>query len=177
VNGRRRAKLNAITLDELLAGLDAETLAAIQVVSPAGLLDQVSAAAADTIHLMEKSLDKPGGAMPIAPHQLDAWIRLGILDTFAQWFNGTGRTCLHSSNPRRPQSVWSAAWRPNLVVCTHCVGLLRLRGDAGYTCDACGRVCAGPEHGDPIHTVAVVLGALSYQAGCCRDCLPEAVAA
>ncbi|SCL20480.1 hypothetical protein [Micromonospora inyonensis] len=79
--------------------------------------------------------------------------------------------------PTRPAPaapVVAAAWKPGLIVCHACTYLTALpRGsDRDRTCDACGRVCAGVEHGDGIHPGMVQLGPLVYQYGVCGDCKP-----
>ena len=114
----------------------------------------------------------PGASQPTPLADIDEWLRLGLLDSYCRWADGTARTCLHAPDPRRPQPVWSAAWKPGLIVCTACLALLRLRGEADRRCDCCGRVCAGIEHNDGIYTMTVWLGALAYQAGACKDCRP-----
>ena len=112
----------------------------------------------------------------LPPSGVDDWMRLGLLDTLLAWFAGTGNTCLHMPDPRRPEPVWSCAWKPRLVVCNHCLHLLKTAGDADRTCDCCGHLCAGTDTDDPIYICTVLLSALTYQAGTCRDCLPTTTA-
>ena len=79
---------------------------------------------------------------------------------------------MHDPSWRSPEPVWSAVWRPGLVVCTPCLPLLKVVGEAEKTRDCCGHVCAGADVGDPIVTTTVWCGALASHAGACRDCHP-----
>ena len=79
---------------------------------------------------------------------------------------------MHAPTHRRPEPVFSAAWRPGLVVCTQCLHLLGVTGVADRTCDRCGHVCDGIEAGDPIYSGTVFVGELGYQFGTCGDCRP-----
>jgi hypothetical protein len=98
------------------------------------------------------------------------WMRLGSLDTFLHWVAGEARVCMHAPDPRRPEPVFAAAWKPGLVTCGRCAFLLKAVGDDDRRCDCCGHLCAGVDAGDPICTTTVWLGALAYQAGVCGDC-------
>jgi hypothetical protein len=166
-----RRRLTAVDLDALLATWGPELAAQVEAHTPAGLADQVHAALRASIAAVEAGQDTP--VVGVAPHTVDDWIRLGALDTLVGWIGGSGKTCLHQPHWRRPQPVWSAAWRPGLVVCSNCLHLLQVVGDADRTCDCCGRVCAGDDAGDPIYTTIVWCGALAYQCGTCADCRPD----
>jgi hypothetical protein len=133
-------------------------------------VDQLDAAATQTRDLLAMAL----GETPrmVAPGEIPDWLRLGAVDAYRQWFNGDARTCMHSPREDRPEPVWSCAWKPGLITCTRCTHLLQAVGAKDKTCDACGRVTTGPEHGDGIYVLSTVLGALVHQAGACRDCMP-----
>src|SRR4051794_40271824 len=99
---------------------------------------------------------------------VDEWIRLSVIDTLLLWTHGNAKVCIHAPDPLRPQPVWTAAWRPGLVVCTGCTHLLKAVGDADKTCDCCGHVCAGTDFDDPIYPSTIWRGPLAYQFGTCR---------
>jgi hypothetical protein len=145
-------------------------------VAPTGLVDQADAAALDAHRGMRRAAAAGHyGTDTVAPLDADdlpGWLRLGLLDTAARYATGQARTCRHNPTPGRPQPVMAAAWSPGLVVCTGCTHLLSIRHDAtaDATCDACGRVCAGPEHGDGVWPGMVQLGPLIYQYGTCASC-------
>ncbi|MGO8772063.1 MAG: hypothetical protein ACLQIK_08385 [Mycobacterium sp.] len=160
-----------VPLDELLENLTPEMVAEIHHRAPAGLVDQLAAAHRDSVALIEAIEDRPVRYVPRS--SVDDWLRLGLLDTFLTWVSGNARVCLHAPDFRRPEPVWAAAWKPGLVVCPRCTRQLKVFGDADAACDRCGRVTLGVEHDDGIYTLSVMLGALTYQAGACRDCLPE----
>ncbi len=48
-----------------------------------------------------------------------------------------------------------------------------MHGEADKTCDCCGRIVTGIEHGDGIHTHTVWFGGLAYQAGACKNCYQD----
>jgi hypothetical protein len=162
--------IGALALDDLLAHLTPEVVAAVTTHAPAGFLDQVQAATGESVGMIEAIHGKPVQLVDAA--NVGDWLRLGLLDGFCRWAAGTTRTCMHAPTIRNPQPVWSCAWRPDTVVCTACLPLLRATGVADRTCDFCGQVCDGPAHGDGIHALTIWLGAFAYQAGACRDCVP-----
>ncbi|MFY1589128.1 hypothetical protein ACN267_32250 [Micromonospora sp. WMMD734] len=157
-----------------------ELMAHVRAHTPTGHVDQVDAAADDALRLMTTV-----GRAAYDGHQrhhpttadVPGWLRLGLLDTLTAWVDGQAVTCRHQPTPDRPQPIVAAAWRPRLVVCSRCVHLTALaRGSArDRTCDACGRVCAGVEHGDGVYPGMVQLGPLVYQYGTCDGCRPPAV--
>jgi hypothetical protein len=158
----------AIAFDEILSRLTPELLAEIRRAAPVGFADQLDAATRAGISAVERCEGKPVLAVPRLA--VPDWIRLGLLDTFLRWAAGSARVCMHNPDPRRPEPVFCAAWKPGLVVCGRCTPMLRAIGDADKTCDCCGHVCGGVESDDPIRTVTVWLGGLAYQAGMCADC-------
>jgi hypothetical protein len=160
-----------VPLDELLGRLTPELVAGIHHRAPTGLVDQLDAAARDSVAIIEAAENRPVRYVPRS--SVDDWLRLGLLDTFLTWVSGNARVCMHAPDFRRPEPVWAAAWKPGLVVCTRCIRLLKVFGHADATCDRCGRVTDGVEANDPIYTLSVLLGGLTYQVGACRDCLPE----
>jgi hypothetical protein len=159
---------NAVDLDNLLLHLPPELADTIWATTPTAFADQLHAAAADSRAMMKAV--EPTAARLAAVEDVDDWLRLGLFDAFLQWTNGAAKTCLHAPTPIRPEPVWAAAWKPGLIVCTGCMPLLKVFGDADKRCDRCGHICAGPEAGDGIYTLTVWLGAFAYQAGACTDC-------
>jgi hypothetical protein len=165
--------LTAPALDDLLCQLTAEQKAALNRRANPALVDQLRAAQAESVALMELAENQPGGARALPHADIDEWLRLGLLDTLCKWVKGTARTCMHAPDPRHPQPAWAAAWKPGLIVCTHCLPLLKLFGDKDRTCDLCGRICAGLDHGDGIYTMTVWFGGLAFSAGMCAECRPN----
>jgi hypothetical protein len=155
--------INAVQLDELLA--NREFVDAVRKATESWpVTDQLGAAARHAFDIIAAAGMVNMGAAP-------GWVRLGALDTLVRWADGTARVCLHNPCISRPEPVFSAAYKPGLVVCGECVALLRVRGVEDRTCDSCGRVCQGIEADDPIYPVAVVVGALNFGAGVCGHCL------
>jgi len=169
--------INAVEFDALLGlGLTPEFVAAIKERNTTELTDQMDAAMCESIALMETVEAAHGNRQQVqaaAYTTVDEWIRLGVIDTLLLWIDGRARTCIHAPDPLRPQPVWTAAWKPGLVVCTRCIGLLKAVGVADRTCDCCGHICVGVDSDDPVFTSTVWLGALAYQFGTCRGCVPE----
>ncbi|MBP2370692.1 hypothetical protein [Pseudonocardia parietis] len=166
-----------LALDELLADDDllAAALAEAHRTRTAHD-DQADAAARDAEAFLDRLAPALGGTRSTArPGAIPAWIRLPLLTTFVRWTLGYADTCLHDPNPRRPQLVYSTAWRPDLVTCMTCAGLHLLRpgSDADRTCDRCGRITAGTDH-DGIVPGAVTYGPLAFSWGACTDCRPSA---
>lgn len=166
----RAQRPTAVDLDALMAAITPQMAEQFRHRDVA-FADQLAAAQRDSVALMERAEGTPAHYVPRGA--VDDWLRLGLLDTYLQWVSGDGRTCVHAPDPRRPEVVWSCAWRPGLVVCTHCLPLLRAVGDADKVCDCCGHLCDGLETCDPITTLTVWLGGLAYQAGACRACWPD----
>lgn len=108
----------------------------------------------------------------LMPSEHPDWIRLGLLTALMTWCAGKADTCVHVPDPRRPQPVAAAAWKPGLVVCSRCSHLTSLpRGSVrDRTCDSCGTV-TGSAHGERgIWPVTVSQGSFMYMAGVCVDC-------
>lgn len=150
---------------------------ALRSVAPVHVVDQADAAAADALRLVSTLGTTVLGAeqtTPITAGGTPGWLRLGLLDALTAWVDGRASTCRHNPHPSRPTPVVAAAWRADLVVCAPCAYLVALpRGsDRDRTCDACGRVCAGVEHGDGIWPGMLQLGPLVYQYGTCTGCRP-----
>lgn len=139
---------------------------------PVGLMDQADSAASDAHRLLTTIAGyvgvNEGRAMPAA--EVPDWLRLGLLDAFTGYANGTARSCRHSPDPWRPAPVVAAAWMPSLITCSDCVHLFALTPGSvkDQTCDACGRRCDD----GPIHPGAAQLGPLLYRYGTCIDCRP-----
>lgn len=164
-------RLTAPQLDDLLAALTPQQAAAIKQHIPIAWTDQIRAAQQDAVALIETIEQTP--VRHLRTSDVDEWLRLGLLDTLLTWINGNARTCIHMPDPYSPESVWSCAWKPGLVVCTHCLHLFKLAGDADKVCDCCGRIVAGIENDDGIFSLTVWIGALAYQAGACKDCYQD----
>jgi hypothetical protein len=169
--------MNVAELDDLLCNLTAAEAGAVRCAAEAGFVDQMDAAQRDALAIAVAAIQPRAGLVQhVAPAEIDGWLRLGAVATLAQWFCGRGRTCVHSPDPRLPAPVFSCAWKPGLVVCARCLALLAAPRRVDNVCDRCGRPCAGVESGDAIVPLAVVVGALTYQAGACGECVPELVA-
>ncbi len=153
-----------------------QTITEINRYAPTALADQGRAAADDALHFLK--LEAPFLRAPVSEvdiAELPEWLRLDLLTTWTGWTAGTGRTCMHSPHPDRPEPVFAAAWRPGLVACARCVHLTVLaRGSrADRTCDRCGYVVAGIEHGEGIHPGRVTFGPIVFAYGTCPDCRPD----
>lgn len=161
--------INALQLDEFVS-LPPEFRGQIEAEVPAWYKDQMGAASSDTEELTAWITKGKGQNCEVNFSDIDDWMRLGLLDTMAQWLNGKARTCIHDPNPMRPEPVLMAAWKPGLVVCVSCSPLLKIFGDADKTCDCCGHICAGPENNDSMRVMTLRNGAVIYQAGVCQGC-------
>jgi hypothetical protein len=168
-------KINAVEFDELLSKLTYESLAPLRDAVPTALHDQIEAAQTQALSTVEAVAEQTGQTMGYLPtRDVDEWLRLGLLDTFVAWVQGDATTCRHAPALTSPQPVWSCAWHPRLVVCGWCLPLLSAADEiADATCERCGYVTTGVDAGDPIYTLTVVAGVLTYQAGTCTDCLPR----
>lgn len=166
----------ALAFDELLCDPDLAPIAAqLRDRVPTALLDQCDAAAAHVhanLDTAARGWGVDGQVGYTAPSDVPGWVRLGALTTLAGWLTGRASTCLHAPHPTRPQPLAAAAWKPGLIVCGRCTHLLTLprRSTADRTCDGCGHVVTGVEHHDGIRPTLIVVGALSYLFGTCRDC-------
>lgn len=170
---------HALALEQLmLHPRYGELIAHLRAATPVNVVDQLDAATDDAHQFMTAVAHAALGESD--PRATDAaavpgWIRLPLLDTLTTWMDGQARTCRHQPHPDRPQPVVAAAWRPGLVVCAGCAYLTALPRNSkrDRTCDRCGRVCAGLEHGDGIYPGLIQLGPLVYQYGTCAGCRPE----
>lgn len=168
-------RINAVQLDEFLSELTTPGAVEVCVAAvPTALHDQIDAAAEHAIATVEAVAERTGQVMGYVPRsEVDEWLRLGLLDTFCAWVQGDATTCRHEPTLASPQPIWSCAWKPRLVVCGRCIPLLSLADEiADATCDRCGHVTNGVDAGDPIYTLTVVGGLVTFQAGVCTDCLP-----
>lgn len=167
-----------IELDALLTSLTDENARALRAAAPTAMRDQLDAASRDARAVAELAMTMTGGIERNEdrhPAATPEWLRLGAFHALVEFLTGAGRTCLHDPRPRNPQPLFSAAWKPGLVVCAGCTHLFAVKGEASKLCDGCGHVCAGPEHGDGIYEVTVMAGPLGYCAGLCTDCYADAV--
>lgn len=167
-----------LTLNDVLADetLLAAATATADLLVPVGHRDQTDAAATDTRDQLDMLAQVAGSAVTSAhPANLPEWLRLPLLDTIVRWHTGRARTCMHNPHPSRPQPIYAAAWSPGLVVCNQCPHLVdpRPRSVKDRTCDRCGHITTGPEHGDGIHPCAVAYGPLLYAWGTCTGCHTE----
>jgi hypothetical protein len=116
----------------------------------------------------------------VAPLRSDAplpkWLRISIQETLLTWGAGRGRTCLHDPTMERLVPVFSAAWKPWLVVCPECTHMLTVRGGRGSeednTCDACRRLVSRTGD-DFLQPSMVTVGPLTYMFGACKTCREE----
>jgi hypothetical protein len=164
-------RLTAPQLDDLLTALTPAMAAEIRHLIPTAWADQIRAAQHHSVTLMEAVEKTPVRHLPAS--DVDEWLRLGLLDTLLRWVGGNAKTCIHMPDPYSPESVWSCAWKPGLIVCTHCLHFFNLVGAADTVCDCCGRTVTGLENNDGIFTLTVWIGALAYQAGACKDCYQD----
>lgn len=170
----RNATRTAIRLDDLLCRPELAPLAEkIRARTPRWFADQMTAAARDTVRAAD-ALAESYGTTPgrVYPAELPALLRLGLLQTVAEWITGEARTCLHNPDARHPQPVAAAAWKPGLIVCPPCGFLLSVGHGTvkDRTCGGCGHVCDGLDHGDPIYPSAVTYGPVTYMVGTCTAC-------
>lgn len=168
----------ALALDDLLADPHGRAaLAALNAYAPTWLVDQGDAAAADAYRWLEFEAPLIGGKLGRLDHAaLAGWVRLGVVSTWTAWSLGQGSTCMHAPSVDRPEPVFAAAWRPGLVACARCVHLTVLRpgSPADRTCDACGHVVAGIDHGEGIYPGRLQFGPMLYAYGTCDGCRPLA---
>lgn len=164
----------AIWLDELLCRPElAPLVEKMRARTPQWFIDQADAAARDTVRGADALAESYGTAPGrILPADLPDWLRLGMLQTVAEWITGSARTCLHNPDAWHPQPVAAAAWKPGLIVCAPCGFLLSVGHGTvrDRTCDGCGHVCAGVDKGDPIYPSAVTYGPVTYMVGTCTPC-------
>jgi hypothetical protein len=140
-----------------------------------GLADQRRAAADDALRFLQ--LEAPLLGAPVTELDIAAlpeWLRLDLLSTWTTWQAGSGRTCMHDPRPDRPEPVFAAAWLPGLIACARCIHLTVLpRGSRkDRTCDRCGHVVAGIDHGEGIHPGRITFGPIVFGYGTCPDCKP-----
>jgi len=158
----------ALDLDQVLKDMDPDISAAIREAMPVSLRDQIASAARDSRGIAGIALGNEGQA--VTASEVAPWLRLSALSELVSWFQGSESTCTHDPNPARPQSVWAAAWRPNLIVCGSCVHLLGSTRATDKNCDCCGRDTTG----ENALEVITLVGALAYLAFSCRECVPIA---
>jgi hypothetical protein len=162
--------LTGIELDRILC--DPEQVEALTDSRPTPENDQRDAATNHAFHI-QSSIAVLYGMSPVRGEYPDYpdWIRLGVTQTVAEWVTGKARTCLHAPSMRRPQPVFMAAWKPNLVVCRPCCHLLQYRHGSvkDRTCDCCGHVVSG-EPPDLITANSVRLGSVTWFYGLCTGC-------
>lgn len=163
-----------LALESILMRPDAgEILAAFNGLVPSWLADQCRAATRDASDLLQRAAETLDNQVRAGnPGDIPGWARLGLLTAWCEWVADSASTCMHSPNPRSPQPVIAAAWKPGLIACPGCTHLLALPrgGVADRTCDGCGRVVAGADAGDPIYPTNVAFGELIWMAGTCTDC-------
>lgn len=157
-----------LALDELfITGLSTHERAAVEANLPPGTLDQMNAAAAETLRTLTLEGALTGTALiPANGSDVPEWIRLPLIGTLLEWTTGHGKVCPHNPRISSPEPVLAAAWKPGLVVCTRCVHLLNPRKSERFLCDCCGR------HDDHLACQRVAYNSLTYSFGACRDCAP-----
>jgi hypothetical protein len=148
-----------------------EIIQSIRATMPTWLQDQSDAAIGGTAAILDRisNIDNRKRAAK-TDDEIPDWIRLGVLDTWVNYCIGSADTCIHSPVFHRPQPVFAMAWKPGLVVCGQCLHLVKAAGVADKTCDGCGRICAGPEHGDGIYPGAIQFGPMAWHYGACESC-------
>jgi hypothetical protein len=110
----------------------------------------------------------------LIPGDVPGWLRLGLIDAWLGFYDGTASTCLHNPDPHQATAVAAAAWRPGVIVCGRRECYDRLLGFPhgsirDRTCDACGHVCAGTDD-DMVHTGMLAAGAFVFIFGTCAGC-------
>jgi len=161
--------VNAMELDELLSRLTPGDRAAIRAAMPAEYRDRIESAHAQSAALMIATSGGLDAVRVVRSTDVDDWLRLGALDALIGWMTGKGSRCLHA-DPLMPQTVWAAAWKPGVVVCTACLDALSVADSVeDLRCDCCGRIC-DPETDGGFFALKLWVGELLYQAGACRDC-------
>jgi len=163
-----------LALDKMMRSLTEKDRAALRALAPVHMVDQFDAAASHVERLfkgMGANMKATIGGIDF-PNVPD-WLRLTLVDTWAGFIEGTIDTCQHAPRIDRPEPVVSAVWRPGLIVCAHCIHLTKATGASDLTCDRCGRVCAGLDHGEGIHPCSLTFGPLVYFFGLCPDCMTE----
>ncbi len=140
---------------------------------PAHIADQFDAAetqVADGFNLIGELMGGPPTCVTVG--DMAGWLRLEVLSRINALVSGTVDTCLHSPSPLRPEPLFAAACKPNLITCHRCIHLLNNPpgGKADNTCDGCGHVCAGPVVDDGIHPCVSRYGLLTFTYGVCGNC-------
>jgi hypothetical protein len=133
-------------------------------------VDQGDAATGQLVEALSETAMRVGSeGLPLGYKSYPDWVRLGVLGTIARWAAGQGATCQDSPSISRPRPVVSAAWKPDLVVCTACLHLLELPSGSvtDKTCDGCGYVVPDTE---TIYSFTISHGWLMWQAGACVNC-------
>jgi hypothetical protein len=144
---------------------------------PARMVESFDSASRDTYQRLAGT-EAHGMSAARIPNDapLPAWLRISIQETLLTWSTDRGRTCRHGPSLMRPVPVFSAAWKPWLVVCSECTHMLTVPGGRGSqednTCDACRRV-ATRAGGDIIQPAMVTVGPLTYMFGACKTCREE----
>ncbi|WP_103384238.1 hypothetical protein [Pseudonocardia dioxanivorans] len=163
-----------VALDDLTRSDDYDAfIRAARDLAPISLVDQADAATAQIRCGFKAIADRHGyrsGTTNLTT--TPPWVTLALLHTLLTWHAGYGRTCMHAPRADRPMPVSAAAWEPDLIVCGQCLHLLRLRDGSARdrTCDGCGRITEGVEHGEGIYPTVVSLGPVMYMLGACDAC-------
>lgn len=137
------------------------------------LIDQGDAATREARHNLYSEARATRAVVKHIRHpEHPEWVRYGLLTAVVAWTVGEAQTCPHSPDPRHPQPVTAAAWKPGLVVCVRCPHLLELPRDSAenWTCDGC-RTVVNPGEGGRIKALTLSYGAFTYRIGICTGCL------
>lgn len=158
----------ALAIDDLLTEAPPEVRAALVDAVPPQLRRRIEGVSHDLV----AGMSALGSPQAVGPREVPPWVRLCVLETWSRWALGTADTCMHAPRIERAEPVSAAAWRPGVVACGQCSHLLTLpRGSAAdRRCDGCGRVTAGPEHGDGIRPCVLKVATMLYLLGACERC-------
>jgi hypothetical protein len=170
---RAASRRAALTFDTAMRTRTEADRQALRNRVPVNVLDQCDAADAHANQIFKVAAQQMNADLGECEYaKAPDWLRLSLARTWSAFITGTCRTCQHAPSINRPEPVVAAVWRPNLVVCTHCIDLTKATGAADLTCDRCARVCAGLP-GDGIHPCSLRFGPLIYLYGLCRGCMAQ----
>ncbi len=122
----------------------------------------------NTVALARHLMSAPGvtNVRHVSNHEPSFWLRCKLTEIDTAAINGRVRSCGHGG------VGIVALWQPDRFCCPMCASqVLRLEGEANWTCDRCARVAESIS----VHTIAGRLAVVIY--GLCPDCSSREVAA
>ncbi|GGM81632.1 hypothetical protein GCM10012275_60330 [Longimycelium tulufanense] len=133
------------------------------ITDPTALFDQVAAATHQARKALRKAAHEWGAQLDTGP--LPPWLRDRCADLLAALAARRVRCCAHLAPA--PRVAHAALWRPGLLLCSACVGLLAADPVEDATCDRCRR------HVRRILPGTVALGPILLAYGLCQPCAAE----